>query len=103
MTRPSKILGFLTIDQNWDPSLIFVMIGAIAAYSVAYRFGLRRSKPVFSQNFSLPEHKPIDRKLILGAAIFGIGWGLGGFCPGAAIVATTTGNFKALIFASAML
>jgi uncharacterized membrane protein YedE/YeeE len=85
MTRPQKVLGLLDVTRRWDPSLIFVLGGAAACAIVAFRFTLRRSSPLLAQYFDLPTAKTIDRKLILGALTFGIGWGLNGYCPGPAI------------------
>src|ERR1700730_727968 len=80
MTRPVKVIGFLDFTGNWDPSLAFVMIGAIAVYFVAYRWSRRMPSPLLAANFSLPKRSDLDAKLILGAALFGAGCGLGGFC-----------------------
>ena len=102
MTRPSKVVGFLDIAGAWDPSLAFVMIGAIAVHFVAHRLIRRRASPIFDAKFHLPTRKDIDLRLVLGAALFGVGWGLGGFCPGPALVTAAGGAFGALVFVGAM-
>ena len=81
MTRPVKVIGFLDFFGAWDASLAFVMIGAIAVYFAAYHWSSKMSSPLLAADFSLPKRSDLDAKLILGAAIFGAGWGLGGFCP----------------------
>ena len=103
MTLPSKVIGFLDITGDWDPSLMAVMAGAIAINAVTYIFVKRRAKPVFVERFHIPSKKEIDWKLIGGAAIFGIGWGLGGFCPGPAIVSLATGESGVLMFFGSMI
>ncbi len=102
MTRPIKVIGFLDFAGKWDASLAFVMIGAIAVYSIAYRLVRRRSTPVFAEKFSVPSRMDVDRKLILGAALFGAGWGLAGFCPGPAITALASGSAPVAVFVAAM-
>src|SRR5215469_6072133 len=102
MTRPVKVIGFLDFAGNWDASLAFVMIGAIAVYFTAYRLIRKRSAPLLAENFSVPERKDIDLKLIVGAAIFGAGWGLGGFCPGPAITSLASGATPVAVFVIAM-
>ncbi len=103
MTDPSKVLGFLDLAGNWDPSLAFVMGGAVCVG--LFGFSLAKKKPyTFSgQTFHWPELSKVDRPLILGSLLFGAGWGLAGFCPGPALVSMATGNTKALIFVFAML
>lgn len=81
MTRPIKVIGFLDFFGAWDASLAFVMIGAIAVYFVAYHWSRTMPSPLLAAHFSLPRRGDLDTNLILGAAIFGAGWGLGGFCP----------------------
>ena len=92
MTRPIKVIGFLDFAGSWDASLAFVMIGAIAVYLSAYRLIRKLSAPFFAGKFSVPERSDIDLNLIVGAAIFGAGWGLGGFCPGPAITSLASGG-----------
>jgi uncharacterized membrane protein YedE/YeeE len=98
MTQPKKVLAFLDIFGDWDPSLMFVMVGAIGTYSVAYRLVLKRQKPLFENKLHIPEPRKVDRELILGAIIFGIGWGLAGFCPGPALTSLATLQKAPLIF-----
>lgn len=102
MTRPIKIIGFLDFFGNWDPSLAFVMIGAICVYFVAYRWSMKMVSPVLAAKFSFPTRSDLDGRLILGAAIFGAGWGLGGFCPGPAITALASAAAPVAIFVAAM-
>ena len=85
MTNPAKVLGFLDLFGQWDPSLIFVMIGAIIVSSPFFFLTRNKIKPLFAQSFSIPEVKKVDTKLIVGSSLFGIGWGSAGLCPGPAI------------------
>ena len=101
MTNPAKVLGFLDLFGQWDPSLIFVMIGAIIVSSPF--FFLLKNKPLFSESFSIPEIKKIDAKLIVGSSLFGIGWGLIGLCPGPAISSLALLNNHSLAFITSML
>lgn len=98
MTKPSKVTGFLDVAGAWDASLLFVMIGAVAVYFVAHRFILRRSSPFFEDRFHLATRKDLDAPLVAGAAIFGVGWGLGGFCPGPGLVTAGSGSLPAVVF-----
>ena len=102
MTRPVKVIGFLDFFGTWDASLAFVMIGAIAVYFAAYRWSSKMPSPLLASDFSLPKRSDLDAKLILGAAIFGAGWGLGGFCPGPALTSLASGAPAVLIFVAAM-
>lgn len=102
MTQPSKVLGFLDVTGRFDASLMLVMVGAIGVHFFGYRLAKRRSAPVFADAFQLPTRRDIDAKLILGAVLFGVGWGIGGYCPGPAIVALPGGGISALTFVSAM-
>lgn len=102
MTRPEKVVGFLDLAGAWDASLAFVMVGAILVHFIAYRLARRRAAPLFDTRFHLPTRKDVDRRLLAGAAIFGIGWGLGGFCPGPGIVAAASGSLPAIAFVAAM-
>lgn len=101
MTQPAKVVGFLDFTGKWDPSLAMVMIGAIAVYAPLSRLA-RRSRPILAQAYSLPARTDIDGRLITGAALFGTGWGLGGLCPGPAVVSLGAGHPPVLIFALAM-
>lgn len=98
MTRPEKILGFLDFAGPWDASLVFVMLGAIAVHFVAFRIITRRASPLFDTKFHIPTRKDVDARLILGATIFGVGWGLGGFCPGPAIACASSGSLVGVVF-----
>ncbi len=102
MTRPVKVIGFLDFAGKWDASLAFVMIGAIAIYFVAYRLIRRRSAPLLADKFWVPSRTDIDLNLIGGAAIFGAGWGLSGFCPGPAITSLASGVPSVGVFVLAM-
>lgn len=90
MTQPAKVLGFLDFTGAWDPSLAFVMVGAIAVYFVAYRIARTRHKPWVADLFHVPTRNSIDGDLVVGAALFGIGWGLAGYCPGPALSSLVT-------------
>jgi len=102
MTNPAKVIGFLDITGVWDPSLMFVMGGAVAIGFFGFRLAKARGAGLFGRLISLNDSKPIDVKLIVGASIFGIGWGLSGFCPGPVITAIGTGQWQAILFVSAM-
>jgi len=103
MTKPSKVAGFLDLFGAWDPSLALVMIGAIAVHLVAYRIIRRHRSPLFAGHFHLPTRKDVDLRLVVGAAIFGVGWALAGFCPGPALVSAASGSVAALLFVTAMI
>jgi len=102
MVNPDKVLGFLDVAGAWDPSLAFVMIGAITVGFFAFRFIPKKSKPMFAESFSLPTARDIDARLVAGAVIFGVGWGLVGLCPGPAIASIAYGHYESLIFIAAM-
>lgn len=97
MTNPDKVLNFLDIAGNWDPSLIFVMLGALVVTFTGFRFILKRPNPVFDHKFYLATKQEIDKPLVIGAAIFGIGWGIAGYCPGPVLAGLGNGNFEAVI------
>jgi uncharacterized protein len=103
MLQPSKVQNFLDFTGNWDPSLAFVMIGAIATHTIIYRWIRKRPSPLLGGQFHLPTKKELDPRLLAGSALFGIGWGLGGFCPGPALVSLSAFNSSALVFVAAML
>lgn len=103
MTDPSKVLGFLDLAGDWDPSLAFVMGGAIVVGLVAFRIAGRRERSLLGEPMRLPTASRIDRRLVLGSLAFGAGWGLAGYCPGPALASLATGGAKPLIFALAML
>ena len=102
MTNPAKVLGFLDLFGQWDPSLIFVMIGAIIVSSPFFFLTRNKVKPLFAQSFSIPEVKKIDTKLIVGSSLFGIGWGSAGLCPGPAISSVALLNNYSLAFIVSM-
>lgn len=102
MTRPIKVIGFLDFVGSWDPSLAFVMIGAICVYFVAYRWSRKMAFPLLTAKFSVPSRSDLDGRLMIGAAIFGAGWGLGGFCPGPAITSLASGAAPVMVFVAAM-
>ena len=98
MLNPSKVQGFLNIFGVWDPSLAFVMGGGIIVNAIGYYFVLKRDKPLFAEKFAIPTTKNIDKNLLIGSAIFGIGWGLAGLCPGPGISNVLLQPEDALIF-----
>ena len=102
MTQPAKVVGFLDLFGNWDPTLAFVMGGAVTVYAITYRLILRREKPILADSFRIPEKRDIDPRLLGGAVLFGIGWGLGGFCPGPGLTALGGGVGEATIFVGSM-
>lgn len=102
MARPDKIVGFLDVAGAWDPSLAFVMIGALAVHFLAHRLIAKRKAPLFDDRFHLPTRKDIDKRLVVGAVLFGVGWGLGGFCPGPAIVSAGGGSLTGFVFLGGM-
>ncbi|WP_431120654.1 DUF6691 family protein [Variovorax paradoxus] len=103
MANPAKVLGFLDLSGRWDPSLAFVMAGAIAVGAVAFAVARRRTQSLLGAAMQLPSLRSIDRRLLIGSAVFGLGWGIAGFCPGPALVAVGMGQAKALVFVIAML
>ena len=102
MTQPAKVLGFLDVTGRWDPSLMFVMMGAMMVHFVLARLIGRRGTPLFDTRFHMPTLRSIDRSLVLGSALFGVGWGLGGLCPGPALVTLGSGSASALVFVATM-
>lgn len=103
MMNPAKVIGFLDVAGDWDPTLAFVMGGALLVAVPAYRFIPRRGRPVLEEEFSLPKKRTIDAPLLGGSALFGVGWGMVGFCPGPAIAALGTGLLPVFAFVAAML
>lgn len=103
MADPAKVLGFLDLAGRWDPSLAFVMAGAIAVGVGAFAIAGRRTRSLLGQPMRLPAKQPVDRRLVGGGLLFGVGWGIAGFCPGPAIVALGMGEAKAAVFVAAML
>ncbi len=103
MTLPEKIVGFLDVTGDWDPSLLFVMGGAVLSYAALYRRIARREGPLFGASFQVPTNRRIDRRLVVGSLLFGAGWGLGGLCPGPALTSLATGATEVVTFVAAML
>ena len=103
MANPAKVLSFLNLAGPWDPSLALVMVGAIAVGLVAFHVARKRTTSLLGAAMELPISRQIDRRLVLGSVLFGVGWGIVGFCPGPAIVALGMGQVKAVVFVVAML
>lgn len=102
MTQPAKIIGFLDVAGNWDPALLFVMAGAVGLSGLLFPRILTRSAPLLSSRFRVPQRHSLDVRLWSGAALFGIGWGLSGYCPGPALVSLATGSDSVVVFLFAM-
>jgi uncharacterized membrane protein YedE/YeeE len=103
MTQPTKVIGFLDVFGQWDASLMLVMGGAIAVHFPVYRLIKGRPSPLFAERFTLPTRRDLDAKLLAGAVLFGLGWGLGGFCPGPGVVSLAGGGWAVATFVAAML
>jgi uncharacterized membrane protein YedE/YeeE len=103
MTDPHKVIGFLDVGGAWDPSLAFVMLGAVAVHFLAYRWVRGSAAPLFADEYAIPKLRQIDTKLVGGSAVFGVGWGLAGYCPGPGIVSLGAGSRGALVFVATML
>ncbi|NMF84550.1 YeeE/YedE family protein [Nodosilinea sp. P-1105] len=103
MIDPERVIGFLDLAGAWDPTLAFVMGGAVAVTVVTFRWVLKRPHPLFNGKFYLPTRQDIDQPLILGAVLFGIGWGIGGYCPGPAITSLVLGQWNPALFVVAMI
>ena len=103
MINPTRIIGFLDISGHWDATLLLVMCGALAVTFAGFTLVLKRPRPLFAEKFSLPARTRIDKSLLLGSAIFGVGWGLAGFCPGPAIAALATLSRQVFFFILAMI
>ena len=103
MANPAKVLGFLDLAGDWDPSLVFVMGGAIAVGAIAFFIARHRKVSLLDAPMRLPTSRAIDRRLVGGSLLFGIGWGIAGFCPGPGLVALGMGEVKAVVFVAAML
>lgn len=103
MTNPAKVVGFLNLVKNWDPALMFVMIGAIPVNMLAYRLIKNWQKPLFDSKFHVPTSQIITKELVIGAILFGIGWGIAGYCPGPAITSLASLQSSVVVFLIAML
>lgn len=103
MTDARRVLGFLDVSGRFDPRLLFVLGGAVATTASSFRFVLRQRTPLLARTFELPQAKHVDRRLLGGAALFGVGWGIAGYCPGPALVNLGVGATEALWFVPAML
>lgn len=103
MTDPARVRGFLDLFGNWDPTLGFVMGGAVAVMAIAWRVRKGMARPLFGERFSLPDRSDLDARLIAGAALFGVGWGIAGLCPGPAVAALALAPTSAVPFVLAML
>lgn len=103
MFNPSKVLGFLDLAGNWDPSLALVMTGAVTVGIVGFAAAAKRTQSWLGAPMQLPKTRDIDARLLLGSLTFGVGWGLAGFCPGPALVALGAGHAKAVVFVAAMI
>lgn len=102
MVNPAKVLGFLDVTGQWDPSLILVMGGGVAVFAAGFLLVKRTARPVFAAKFEIPTRRDIDPRLVAGAVLFGIGWGLAGFCPGPALTSLAFGITKVFVFLAAM-
>ena len=102
MTKPAKVEAFLDVTGAWDPSLALVMVGAISVYALAVVFAKRRGRPFFAAELSWPTATAIDLRLVGGAALFGVGWGLSGYCPGPALVSVAALDFHTVVFVGAL-
>jgi uncharacterized protein len=103
MTQPAVVLGFLDIFGAWDPRLVFVMAGAVLTTAVGYRLVLRRPRPLLAERFQWPTSRRIDARLVGGAALFGIGWGIAGYCPGPALASLGAGAPALLVLVACMI
>lgn len=102
MTQPAVVLGFLDVFGHWNPQLLFLMAAAVVTTAIGYRVVLHRARPLLGTRFQLPTAHQIDVRLVAGAAVFGIGWGLGGYCPGPALASLTGGAPSLLLFVACM-
>lgn len=102
MTQPQKVIGFLN-PWSWDPSLLFVMLGAVGVHLISYPIVKRRPSPLLDTKWHIPTRKDVTTRLILGSALFGIGWGMAGFCPGPALTSLAAGDVRSILFVGAMI
>ena len=103
LINPARVIGFLDVAGEWDPSLAFVMLGAVSVTALGYRTVLRRSRPLFEAGFTVPKRADIDPQMTIGAGLFGVGWGLSGICPGPALSGLGFGASQSIAFVAAML
>ena len=103
MTNANKVIGFLNLAGDWDPSLAFVMVGAIGVHLLLFKFILRRESPIFGSHFQIPTDGKLDKRLVIGSLMFGVGWATGGFCPGPGMVSSVGLGSEALVFSVSML
>ena len=103
MTDTTKVIGFLTLGENWNPALMLVMGGAIAVHFVFYKIVTQRQFPLFDEMFHIPTRTDISGRLIIGSILFGLGWGMGGICPGPGIISLTSGHTDVLVFIASMI
>ncbi len=102
MTQPQKVIGFLN-PWDWNPLLLFVMLGAVGVHLISYPLVRRRSSPLLDTKWHVPTRKDVTTRLIVGSALFGIGWGLAGFCPGPALTSLASGDIRSVLFVTAMI
>ena len=102
MTQPQKVIGFLN-PWEWDPSLLFVMLGAVGVHIISYPLVKRKSSPLLDTIWHVPKRNDVTARLILGSAIFGVGWGLGGYCPGPGVTSLASGDLRAYLFVGTMI
>lgn len=103
MSNPENVIGFLDIAGSWNPSLMLVLLSAVVVTGIGYRLAWKRTQPLFEESFSVPTSRVLDGRLMTGSAIFGIGWGLVGLCPGPALSVVATGNSSVYVFIAAMI
>lgn len=102
MVNPAKVIAFLDVAGDWDPSLALVMGGAVGVAMLGFRFALKRKQPLWENAFDLPRLTTVDRRVLAGSAVFGLGWGIGGYCPGPGFAALSTGSVEAIVFVAGM-
>ncbi|MBX2881841.1 MAG: YeeE/YedE family protein [Granulosicoccus sp.] len=102
MVNPAKVIGFLDLFGQWDPSLAFVMGGALIVTAIGYRFVTKNAQPLFEEQFRIPTNRAIDARLAIGSVLFGAGWGMVGLCPGPAVSALTIGGLPVVVFLASM-
>ncbi len=103
MSNPAKVIGFLDVVGTWDPTLLLVMSGALSVTIPGFRLLRNRARPLFAERFEFPTRNDLDARLVVGASLFGLGWGIAGFCPGPAITALATARLEVVLFVAAMI